>query len=248
MTGLRLAVSLLTVLPVGHRGPVDRTHGRAMLAWAPVVGCGLGLLAAGVLAGADLLWAPSLVAGLLTVAALTLATRALHLDGLADCADGLGCYGDAQRALDVMRQGGVGPFGVVALVLVIGAQAGSLGAIAAQQRWWAVVVAVAAGRVAFGWCCRRGTRAARPDGLGALVAGSQRLATVLGWAAVALAAGAFAVPDRWWQGVLAVAVAGAAVVALSAHTGRRFGGVTGDVLGAACELATTVVLVGCAFG
>jgi adenosylcobinamide-GDP ribazoletransferase len=56
------------------------------------------------------------------------------------------------------------------------------------------------------------------------------------------------VPGRWWQGTAAVLLAAAAVYGLSAHTRRRFGGVTGDVLGAASELAVAVVLVVCSFG
>jgi adenosylcobinamide-GDP ribazoletransferase len=56
------------------------------------------------------------------------------------------------------------------------------------------------------------------------------------------------VPGRWWQGPLAVLAAFGLVAVLSRHTGRRFGGLTGDVLGAASECAVTVVLAGCAFG
>jgi adenosylcobinamide-GDP ribazoletransferase len=64
---------------------------------------------------------------------------------------------------------------------------------------------------------------------------------------LALAAGLVAVPAKPWLGPLAVLLATAVVLLLLRHTRRRFGGITGDVLGAACELATTVVLVVCAF-
>jgi adenosylcobinamide-GDP ribazoletransferase len=182
------------------------------------------------------------------VAMLALLTRGMHLDGLADTADGLGCYGDPQRALAVMRDGSAGPFAVVALVLVLVAQAASLGALADTGRLLAVVLAVTAGRVAFCWCARTGVQAARPEGLGALVAGSQPPALVLAYLVALLAAGVAAVPARPWQGPLAVCLAALAVAGLSAHTRRRFGGVTGDVLGAASEVATTVILAVCALG
>lgn len=248
--GLRLALSWLTVVPVPVRGPVGGTTARRALGWAPLVGLLLGLLAAGVLTGLQLLGAPPLLAGLLVVAVLAAATRGMHVDGLADTADGLGCY-DRTRALEVMRDGAAGPFAVVVVVLVIGAQASALAALAVSSsahRLTAVVVAVVAGRAAFGWCARRSVPAARPEGLGALVAGTQSPAVVGAWWVALLVAGLAAVPGRPWQGVLAVALAGGAVAVLSRHTARRFGGVTGDVLGAASELATTVVLAVCAFG
>lgn len=246
--GLALALSWLTVVPVPVRGEVDRTLARRALRWAPVVGAALGALAAGVLVVAHAVRAPALLAGLAAVALLAVLTRGMHLDGLADTADGLGCYGDAQRALEVMRDGSAGPFAVVALVLVLVAQAAALGALAGTGRLLAVALAVTAGRVAFCWCARTGVRAARPDGLGALVAGSQRPAVTGLYLVVLLGAGLVAVPTRPWQGPLAVGVAALAVTGLSAHTSRRFGGVTGDVLGAANEVATTVVLTVCALG
>jgi adenosylcobinamide-GDP ribazoletransferase len=230
--GLRLAVSWLTVVPV-RAARVDRDVARVAIALAPVVGLALGFAAGGLLVLLDLAGTPHLLAGVLTITFLALATRGLHLDGLADTADGLGSYGPPDRALAIMRDGPVGPFGVAALVLTIGAQA------AAVNDWQTVVLAVAAGRVAFTVCCHA-TLPARPDGLGALVAGTQPVAVPMLWTVGLLAASALVHP---WRGPVAVAAATGLVLLLRWHTRRRFGGLTGDVLGAASELATATVLV-----
>jgi adenosylcobinamide-GDP ribazoletransferase len=244
VNGLRLALSWLTVLPVPGPATVDRPTAAAAIRWSPLVGVLLGGLAAAVLTSTARLGAPPLLAGLLTVAMLALLTRGMHLDGLADAADGLGCYGPPERALAVMRDGGAGPFAVVTLILVLVSQATALGVLAGT--WPGVIaatVALVTGRVGFLWCCRRGVAAARPDGLGALVAGSQSTwAAPAGWLVMAAMATA-AVPGRPWQGPVAVLVGAGVTIGLSAHTARRFGGLTGDVLGAAEELATTSVLV-----
>ncbi|HEV7828857.1 MAG TPA: adenosylcobinamide-GDP ribazoletransferase [Pseudonocardiaceae bacterium] len=248
ISGLRLALSWLTILPVPTPGEVNRDIARRALYWAPVIGAGLGLVAAGVLTALHALGTPSLLAGLIVAAMLAGLTRGMHLDGLADTADGLGCYGGPQRALTVMRDGSCGPFGVVALVFVLTTQATALGTLAQTSRLITVILAMIAGRAAFGWCARRGMSPARPAGMGALVAGSQPVAVPVIWLAVLLAGGLLAVPGRPWQGPLAVILASLMVVAISAHTRRRFGGVTGDVLGATSELTTTVVLAVCAVG
>jgi len=246
--GLALALSWLTVLPVPAPERVDRAAARQALFWAPVVGAGLGLLATAVLAALPALGTPALLAGVAVVAMLAALTRGMHLDGLADTADGLGCYGGAQRALAVMRDGAAGPFAVVTLVLVLIAQIAALGALAGTGWLLAVLLAVTAGRVAMSWCTRTAVPPARAEGLGALVAASQPPVVPVVWTVALLAAGLFAVPERPWQGALAVGLAALTVVAFSAHTQRRLGGVTGDVLGAASELATTVILTVCALG
>ncbi|TDC69227.1 adenosylcobinamide-GDP ribazoletransferase [Micromonospora sp. KC606] len=243
--GLRLALTTFTTLPV-RAGRIDRAVAGRAMALAPLVGAGLGAALAGVL----LLLAPfvpPLVAAGVTVGCAALGTRGLHLDGLADTVDALGSYRRGSAALEIMKKPDVGPFGVVALVVVLLLQAATLAELAGRSRpaaLAAVVAATAAGRLAVGLACRRGVPAARPDGLGALVAGTVGpVPLVLGTAAVALAA-APAVPGRPWQGPLVVLAALAVAAGLLRHAVRRFGGVTGDVLGAGVETVTTLVYLG----
>jgi adenosylcobinamide-GDP ribazoletransferase len=243
--GVRLAVTLLTVAPM-RAGHVDARSAATAMVAAPAVGLALGALAGGVLAGAVAAGAPPLLGAVLAVGLVAGLTRGMHLDGLADTADGFGCYGEPERALAVMRKSDVGPFGVVALVLTLLAQVSALSAVAgrpAWQAWLGAVVAVGAGRTALPWACRRGVPAARPEGLGALVAGSVPAAVAAAWTVALAALAVLAVPGRLWLGPLAVVAGVAGAIALVGHAVRRFGGITGDVLGAAVEVATTVSVV-----
>lgn len=244
---LRLAVGTLTVIPVGELGPIDRqTAGRAM-ALAPLATLPLGIALAAVTGLAWVLGLPALVVGLLGVGLIALGTRAMHLDGLADTADGLGSGWDRDRALEVMKRGDVGPMGVVTLVVVLGLQAAALGDLVRSLPGALLAgLLLVASRTALTAVCRHGVPAARPTGLGVLVAGTvSPLVAVLSavGAALVLAAAFVAVPAGWWLGVVGVLTAGLVVVLGIGHCVRRFGGVTGDVMGAAVEAAFTTLLV-----
>jgi adenosylcobinamide-GDP ribazoletransferase len=237
---LRLAITTFTVVPLGSGGLDRRAAGRAMSV-APVIGALLGLVIAVAVVGLRESLPPAL-AGVLGVGLAALLTRGLHLDGTADTVDGLGSYRDRERALEIMKSPEVGPFGTVALIVVVLVQSLSLAALPAA----AVVVAFAVGRLAVTLGCVRGVPAARPSGLGAFVAGSVAPAVAVIASVAVTAASVFAVPGRPWQGPLAVAAALLAVLLLRHHVVRRLGGITGDVLGFLLEAATCVAMVGLA--
>lgn len=248
LVGPRLAISWLTVFPVHGPPDIGRTEARKAIAATPLIGLVLGAIAAALLWGSTAASLNGLLAGLLTVGALALITRGMHIDGLADTADGLGCYGPPERAREVMHSGSAGPFGVAAVALVLAIQATGFGALAVAHSWGAVVLAVATGRVAVVLVCRRGIEAATPKGFGALVAGTQSLSTVVLWCAAAVTASMWAVEDRWWQGPVVLVVAlGAAEISVR-HCTRRFGGMSGDVLGAVLEATTTIAVIGFLLG
>lgn len=244
---LRLTVGTLTVIPVGALPEIDpRTAGRAMVS-APFAVLPLAVVDAVV--GWLSWWVglPPLVVGLLMVATLALGTRALHLDGLADTVDGLGSGWDPGRALEVMKRGNIGPMGVVTLVVVLGLQAAALGELVRSPAGAVLAgVLVCASRAALALVCRRGIPAARPSGLGVMVAGtvapSYALLTWLLMPTVLMAAFA-GLHSHWWLGLVAAGLAGLSVLGLVRHCVRRFGGVTGDVMGAAVEAAFTVLVV-----
>ncbi|MGW7482444.1 adenosylcobinamide-GDP ribazoletransferase [Nonomuraea muscovyensis] len=193
MDAARLAIGTLTIFRVRVHRVDRRVAGRAMLL-APAVGVLVGVPASLPLVVPGM---PPLLAAALAMGVLAVLTRGLHLDGLADLADGLGSGRPADRALDIMKKSDIGPFGVMTLVLTLLVQVSALSALSPgsallPESWpgvplpadapltapYALVTACVAGRLALTWACRAGVPAARPDGLGAMVAGTVRPAAV----------------------------------------------------------------------
>ncbi len=255
-----MALSLFTAIPAGVDGELDdETAARAIL-WLPWVGLLVGGIGACVLLGTGLLgtWlggaglggessAKRLLGAALAVAAIAAATGGLHLDGLADTADGLGSRRPAADALAIMRRSDIGPMGVAALVLTLLVQVTALAAVPrAPLAAAALVLAEVTGRVSV--VAATSSPAARPGGFGALVAGrttgADRALTagvlVVAVAAACVTAGGPALAARG----LAATVAGLAAGRLLQRTAeRRLGGMTGDVFGAILQVSAATVLV-----
>ncbi|MGI5354821.1 adenosylcobinamide-GDP ribazoletransferase [Streptomyces sp. CA-252508] len=254
--GLRFAFGTLTVLPV-RVGRWDREAARAGMLWAPLAGLVVGLASAAAGGLLLLLGAGPLLAAVASAAVPAVLTRGLHLDGLADTADGLGSGRPAEDALRIMKQSDIGPFGVITLLLVLFAQVAALYELYAGQGWAygmaGAAVTGAVARLALTLASRATVPAARPEGLGAVVAGTvpagaAAAAALLVLAAAAGAGGALDGPYGALRHLAAGVLALVAAEWLLRRCVRRFGGVTGDVFGAVEETAATAALVVLTFG
>ena len=241
LRGLLTAVALLTTIPVArvfHVRPEE--IGRAT-AFFPIVGAALGTLSAAALWVVTMLFEAPLLAAVGTVGIGAGFTGALHLDGLADTADGFGSARSRADTLRIMRDPSVGTYGVVALTLVLATKIVALATLVERDNGLAfLVVAPVLARWAIVPLAFFLSYAHREGGLGATVVGSVRVVDFVGATLLsAIVVGGL----TGWKGL----VCGVAVSGLSVLSGwrckRRLGGVTGDTLGANTEIAELATFV-----
>ena len=234
--GVIVAFRYLTVLPLPRsRGPGDL--GRAA-GWFPVVGLVLGAGLALASLVADRLMPPA-VAAMALLVLWCVSTGGLHLDGLADTADGLGGGWSRARALAIMRDGRSGPYGVAAIVLVLGLKASALASLPDGLVWRTLLAAPVLGRASPVLLARL-CRPARADGSGHAFASGARLPGLLvGW----LVAAAVSVAALGPWGLASVGASTLATWGWAVYLRRRIGGFTGDTLGALVEVIEAGVLV-----
>lgn len=213
--------------------------GRAAL-WYPLVGSVIGALTWLAWTGASFVFSP-LMAGVVTLAVWVLLTGGLHLDGLADCCDGLFASVMPDRRLEIMKDPHVGAFGVIGLILILFLKAAALASLTPISSF-GILLAASLAR----WCILPAglLPLARPSGMGSdFAAGLQRsfiILAVLIPLVLAILLGL--------RGVLAsIAGLGAAASVLWLAK-SRIGGVTGDVFGMIVEIVETVVLLAFSIG
>jgi len=243
LRGFAAALAFLTRVPVGRLFVLDADDVARGAAFFPLVGSGVGAVVGGVTAVlCRPLTAP--LAAALGLAAGALVTGALHLDALADTADAAGAT-TRERALEIMRDHSIGSYGAVALVLDLGAKGVALATLSARGH--VLVLALCAGSASrlTPVLLSAALPYARPGGgLGSALADTGRLRCAVAFAiAAAVCAGVGGV-----HGAILLAVAVALVMPAIVVARRWLGGITGDVLGALAEVATTVALVVAAMG
>jgi len=234
---LRAAMSFLTVLPVANAdGSPGERLGRA---YFPAIGALVGLAAAAVFVVTSAIATP-LLAAAAAVATLSALTGAIHLDGLADSADGLLARGDVARRLEVMRDPRLGSYGVTAIVLVLVLEVAALSSTSPARAIAALVIAGALSRLAT-LSVLVFTPYVRSTGLGVAAWDSKHRAIDL---AVGAAGTAIVCLLDWRRALIAVVLVSLTALLVVVLARRRIGGATGDVCGATaelCELATLVV-------
>jgi len=237
---LRLAFGTFTRIPVPTPTSVDRSVAGQAIALAPFTAAVLALLCA-----IPLMFvytdAPNALLAIMSIALLAWLTRGMHLDGLADVADGLGSNKPAALALEIARKSDIGPFGVITLVVALALQVVALTACLDRGNGFlAFVTAMLVSRTALTWGCIKGWPAARDQGLGAMVAQSTPIAVPIIWTVLALCGSYLAFG---FAGAGATTLGVISAIVLLNITNRRFGGVTGDVFGAVIEVSMTGALV-----
>jgi adenosylcobinamide-GDP ribazoletransferase len=239
VNALLTALSFLTRLPVRRRKAVDSADVARSAGLFPLVGAAIGslyCLTAALLRG----HLPPLVIAALLVLLDVLVTGALHFDGLADAADGLGGGREPEDVLRIMHDHNIGSYGGTALAVCVAVKVTAYAALLGQSNWIpSLILAPALGR----WSTLILTAAYRYAGPRASVtAGMGRRSLALGTAVIAVALGC-AASVRALIAAIAVTLVTAC---FGLYCNRRIGGITGDTLGAnveLCECATLLVFL-----
>ncbi|MCB1736840.1 MAG: adenosylcobinamide-GDP ribazoletransferase [Gammaproteobacteria bacterium] len=235
LKGLLVAIQFLTVFPVGFRDPPGAREWGMSVAWYPLVGALIGAL----------LWAIALMLpsgqGVLEAAIVlalwVFASGALHLDGLADCADAwVGGFGDRERSLAIMKDPRSGPVAVVVVVVVLLLKFAALSVLLPAGDHWVLLAAPVLARGSAGGLLAVSPYVRSQGIASAMIADLPRVAILAGAGLCVLAVGLF------WS-VPAALISGLTLVLIRFLAMRRLAGITGDVAGALVEISETAILL-----
>lgn len=235
-----MAIAFFTRLPVSTSGSSHQHADRSLvdcIPFFPVTGLLIGFVSGAVWALSSLIF-PSAISAGLAIAAGILVTGALHEDGLADCADGLGGTSDRSRALEIMRDSRIGTYGAIALILSVGLRWAALASLPVNAGFAALMIVHAVSRTSIVTAMVT-SQYARPKGLGSMAQGEASTADI------AIAYGVAAILALILGGLGGVT---ASVIGLGAgwlflqYLKIRLGGYTGDGLGAIQQVSEIAIL------
>ncbi len=236
MKYLKHALSLLTIIPAGDMDkPEPGDTGRAAF-WFPLIGVLIGFTTV-IGWGIFKLMVPLIAADVLTIILWVVLTGALHLDGLADCFDGLLCAASPEKRLKIMADPHIGTFGVVGLILALGLKFSALYTLPPTDTFFILIFAASYSR----WLILIVAKLtlARTDGMAADLAAGLNNRSIIAAAIIPLV---LMLAGGWQAAVSAIlATAAAAGIYVLAH--KRIGGVTGDVLGLTIEISEITILL-----
>lgn len=240
ITSFRAGLAFFTRIPVGSAPLLPTLSG--VVAWLPAVGLLVGALAALALLLAARLGLPAALCGIGAALVWTVITGGLHLDGVADCGDGLLVETSPERRLTIMKDSRLGSFGALALFFVLSTKVAALAALAGTAPLHALGACCLAGLL--GRCqVFVGMRlpSARPGGLGSMMHDGMK--PRYAYTALGLCLAACLVMGR--HGLYGLLAAGLVAFRLLSAARKRIGGVTGDVFGALIETTECAVLAVC---
>ena len=241
MKYLLTAFDLLTTLPLPalknwRAGDSGRSAG-----WFSLVGLCIGGLVAGAFALLQIYFS-HMISAALSLAFWILLTGGLHLDGLADCFDGMFHASDPERRLQIMKDSHIGAFGAIGLILVLLIKFSALTSLSSTRAIGAILLSASFAR----WCVLLAGKQplARPDGLGADFSSGLRTYSIILCGLIPLGLAI------WLKGTGFLAIGlGLLVTALILFAAKKnLGGITGDVFGMIIELVEVSVLLVFSFG
>jgi len=239
MTHLRVAVSFLTILPVGPKQLPARLAPSVL--YFPLVGLVLGCALWGLDTGLREVF-PSGLSSAIVLVFLIAATRALHVDGFLDCCDALFGAHTRERRLEILRDPHVGAFAVIGGAALLLVQWSSLAALPDAVRPEVLLLMPCLSRLAIAVGIFRFPYA-RKEGLGAAFQLGKSWALIPAALVLPLAAGVLL---AGWAGLIFVAIAIGVAVLLGAWIARLLGGLTGDGYGAINEVTMVALLAAAA--
>jgi adenosylcobinamide-GDP ribazoletransferase len=230
------ALQFLTVFPLPASWSGGEKNLGQSIFYFPIVGLMLGTIIAGFDYGLGRLL-PVLPASVFVVIALSMVSGGLHLDGLADTADGFLSSRPREQILKIMKDSRTGPMGVTAIVCVLALKIALLSAITGNLRWRMILLMPLAGRCALITVMTILPYARPEGGLGSVFLKHRSPLHPL-WALMLLVSAGWLTAS--WMGLVSGVASFAIILLLAAYTYHKIHGLTGDTLGATCEIVEII--------